>query len=117
MPVNRIHKPIVKKNGPIFKPGYWVAVTLKEKVAPTDCYVGEIQAVDEHGIRITLVDWLIGAASGSDLYIAWEQIAVALVATEDHSLEYFVTMAGDWQSLVYERQREATSTKSQEEGK
>jgi len=40
----------------LLKVGWWVALTLKPNVAPLRSYVGQIQAVDAEGIRITLVD-------------------------------------------------------------
>jgi hypothetical protein len=27
---------------------------------PLDCYVGEVQEVDEQGFRLTLADWVTG---------------------------------------------------------
>lgn len=44
--------------------GFWVACTLKPGSAPLDVYVGQVQDVDARGLRITLVDWLIGKAVG-----------------------------------------------------
>jgi hypothetical protein len=31
------------------------------------CYVGEVQAVTDAGIRMTMIDWLFGMSAGLDL--------------------------------------------------
>ena len=69
-------------------------------VAPLVAYAGEIQAIDEHGVRITLVDWFSGAFSGSDLFIPWRNLQAALVYTEDHDLRMFADDAGGWQNAM-----------------
>jgi hypothetical protein len=54
--------------------GDLVALTLS--ASPERIYVGEVQVVDERGVRLSLVDsW--------DVFVAWEQIAWALVATPE----------------------------------
>jgi hypothetical protein len=50
-------------------PGFWVALTLRPDAATGRAFVGQVQVVDAHGVRITLVDWLVGDASGWDLYV------------------------------------------------
>jgi len=81
--------------------GFFVALTLRHGAAPLDVYVGQVQEVDEHGVRITLVDWLIGAASGWDFFAPWSTIESALVGTPDHTLP-FGDDAGKWQKQVEE---------------
>ena len=66
-------------------PGYVVALTLKPGAAPLDCYVGEVQTVDSHGVRITLIDWMTGLFTHFDFFAPWESITSALVATPEHS--------------------------------
>lgn len=80
--------------------GYWVALTLHEGVAPLTCYVGQVEEVDEQGVRLTLVDWMLGAAMGLDLFVPWREIRVALVATPDHSMDKFLDDAAKWQTAV-----------------
>jgi hypothetical protein len=54
--------------------GRVVALALKADGSPVRVYVGEVQAVDENGVRLSLVDsW--------DMFVAWAQIAWALIAT------------------------------------
>ena len=36
--------------------GYWMAVVLPKDTAPLRCYVGKVQAVDDYGVRLTLVE-------------------------------------------------------------
>jgi hypothetical protein len=86
-----------KKITPTLKPGYWVAATLKPGTAPLRCYVGQIQAIDEKGIRLTLIDWITGMATNFDLFIAHESLESALVATGEHDLREFGERAGKWQ--------------------
>ena len=59
-----------------------------------------MQAVDEHCIRLTLVDWLIGRAAGYDLVIAWSNIEAALIATPEHDAEEFSQRAAKWENAM-----------------
>jgi hypothetical protein len=67
--------------------GWGVAVILRQPVNELACYVGEVQAVDEHGIRIRIsaTDWLIGEAVGMDWYFPWSDIAAMEIFTDSHS--------------------------------
>jgi hypothetical protein len=78
-------------------PGFWVALTLAPDTAPSRCYVGQIQTIDAHGARITLIDWINGRSVGWDLYVPWANILSALVATPDHDIENFGKSAAKWQ--------------------
>lgn len=91
---------MVKITEPTLKTGWWVAVTLKPNTAPLRCYVGQIQALDAWGLRLTLVDWFTGMAAGYDLYIPNANIESALVCTEKHDLEGFAERAGKWQEQM-----------------
>jgi len=85
---------------PVLKPGWHAAVTLKPGTAPLRCYVGQIQSVDEKGVRLTLVDWMLGAASSWDLFVPHHNIESMLIATEDHDLKQFGDAAGKWQTKM-----------------
>ena len=63
------------------KVGYGVALTLAPGVAPMRCYVGEVGHVDEHGLRVTLIDWFEESFSSNDLFVPWRHVECALVAT------------------------------------
>jgi len=93
-------KKAMKLNGGLLEVSWWVAVVLKNRVAPLRCYVGQIQAKEEYGIRITCVDWISGSASGQDLYLPLESIESALVATDDHDLKMFLEAAAKWQEVL-----------------
>lgn len=80
------------------RPGYAVALALKEGAAPLRCYVGEVQEVDEHGVRLSLLDWIIGSPSGWDFFAPWESITSALVCTPEHHKERFGDAAGEFQT-------------------
>ena len=84
------------------KPGWWVAITLKEDVAPLRCYVGQVQFVGKRGVRITLVDWLLGQALSWDLFVPWGQMGPVLIATEEHDSEAFGDAAMAWQTKCNE---------------
>lgn len=77
--------------------GMWIALTMAANSAPLRCYVGEVQAVDDCGVRITLIDWIVGAACGYDFFAPWAQIVSALVATSEHDLSGFGKEAARWQ--------------------
>jgi hypothetical protein len=85
------------------EPGYVVALTLRADAAPLRAYVGEVQTVDERGVRLTLIDWLIGSFCSWDLFAPWEQITSALVATPDHDVTHFDQAAGNWQTWMDDR--------------
>jgi hypothetical protein len=80
--------------------GYWVAMVVPKATAPLRCYVGQVQAVDAQGVRVTLVDWLTGTADDFDLFVPWRNLESALIATPEHSLEYFARRAGEWQAAM-----------------
>lgn len=80
------------------KVGYAVALCLKPDCAPLRCYVGQVQEVDQRGIRLTLVDWLVGEFSEWDFFIPWGSIASALVATPEHDLGRFGDAAATFQT-------------------
>ena len=68
------------------EPGYCVAVSLVPATAPDNCYIGLVEAVDEHGIRIALVHWddkldMLGGYTES-LFVPWTNIDSILVSTE-----------------------------------
>ena len=101
-------KPKAKLGKPqTLKPGWLVAVTLKPDTAPLRSYVGKIQAIDAQGIRIALVDWLVGMALGWDLFIPYSNLESALVATEDHDVNAFGEPAGKWQTQMNKQEAEA----------
>jgi hypothetical protein len=64
--------------------GQIVALALHQPVAGLACYVGEVQAVDARGVRITLVDWTTGLFAGLDFFTPWTNVEGALVATSAH---------------------------------
>ncbi len=83
--------------------GYLVALNVREGMTPLPCYVGQIQAVDERGVRLTLVDWFVGIMSGADFFASWEIIEAALVYTPDHAAELFLDDASKWQTRMINR--------------
>ncbi len=92
------------------KVGWWVALTLKPGTAPLHSYVGQIQSIDGRGIRITLIDWLFGRATGWDLFVPKSNIESALVCTENHDLESFGDAAGRWQSRMDDKRKQSSKT-------
>jgi hypothetical protein len=82
--------------------GSWVALILKPGTAPLRSYVGEIAAVGECGFRLTLVDWISCAASGFDLFVPWESITAALVATDLDGVIALSDNAERWQEQIAE---------------
>ena len=74
------------------KEGWFVAIH-HEPAYPgaIGCVVGQIQQVDERGIRITHIDWLTGDCTGMDHWIPWSGIREMVVATDQHHPQTF-----DW---------------------
>lgn len=65
-------------------PGYICTFSIKKGLFPLCSYVGQVQAVDKFGVRITLMDWVMGAFLGFDLFLAWDVIHGDMVMTEEH---------------------------------
>jgi hypothetical protein len=87
------------------QPGYCVAVHLLPGTAPENCYIGMVEAVDDHGIMINLVHWddkldmLGGYTEG--LFIPWKNINSILVSTETQPTRRFMTdRARKWQAQI-----------------
>ena len=82
------------------RPGYVVALTLAKGAAPLRSYVGKIMAIDEYGLRLTLVDWFVGMFTSYDLFVSWRNLESAYVCTEEHDLDSFADVAGKWQEAM-----------------
>jgi len=87
----------------LLRKGWWVTVTVKPGVFPLRAYCGEIQAIDERGFRMTLVDWFTGYPVGWDISVPWDQFEGALVCTDQHDKKGFGEPAGQWQEGVLEQ--------------
>jgi hypothetical protein len=60
--------------------------------------VGKVQARDENGIRLRLIDWLVGEAVGWDFFVPWQSITASLMAVPgEHDIECFGEAAAQWQ--------------------
>jgi hypothetical protein len=66
--------------------GQVVALALHQPVAGLACYVGEVQAVDARGVRITLLDWTTGLFAGLNFFAPWTNVGGALVAASANRL-------------------------------
>jgi hypothetical protein len=77
-------------------------------MGPLRCYVGELVDENDHGIRITLMDWVIGSPGGFDLFIPRESIALVLTnsspeypkdeAADEIADKQFIEYAKRWQT-------------------
>ena len=86
--------------------GYAVALTLPEGIAPSRCYVGQIEAIDDRGLRMTLMDWSIGGFTSNDLFVPWSNIESCLVCTDNHHLGLFLEdSAPKWQMNMEQQAR------------
>ena len=80
--------------------GHVVALSIHRDSAPGACYVGQIEAMDEHGIRLTLLDALLGTFQGFDLWVSWKSMLAALVCTPQHSMHEFPRVSDQWQEAL-----------------
>lgn len=64
----------------------FVVALMTDLPTRTKCYVGEVQAIDDVGVRITLIDWFIGMFTNEDLFVPWPHVIGAAVWTEAHSI-------------------------------
>ena len=76
------------------QPGYCIAVHLVPDTAPEDCYIGMVDAVDQHGILMNLVHWddkldMLGGYSES-LFVPWGNINSMLISTEKQPTRRFM---------------------------
>lgn len=61
-------------------PGFWVALCLHPGTAPRRSYAGKVEAIDERGVRVALLDLVTRAPSGTHFFAPWASIASSLVA-------------------------------------
>src|SRR5262249_44224662 len=78
------------------EPGWKLIVCLKEPMGALGCYVGEVQAVDARGFRLTLMDWVIGAFLNDDCWIPWDNVLGMIVKTDEPTLKDWDP--GAWQT-------------------
>jgi hypothetical protein len=69
----------------VIEAGWGVAIILRQPINGLACYVGEVQATDERGLRVTLIDWISGTFTGMDWCFGWADIAAMEVCTDQHS--------------------------------
>lgn len=69
----------------------------------SDTYNGEVIAVDEAAIRITLVDWIVGTACGEDVYLRKEDIGMMCMYGKDHDKTQFMKDVLRWEETAKER--------------
>jgi hypothetical protein len=50
---------------------------------------GLVKGIDFDGVRITLMDWAVGAPVGVDVYLPWRNVEYAEVYTEEDYLNAF----------------------------
>ncbi len=86
------------------KVGDWMAVGLPQDTAPLRCYVGKVQAVDGHGVRLTLVAWITGTATNDDFFVAWTNLESALIATPDHDTSDCGQEVSQWQEAMQKQE-------------
>jgi hypothetical protein len=89
-----------------------VAVHLTPETAPDACYLGMVEATDEHGILINLVHWddKLDILRGytESLFVPWTNINSILVSTERQPTRRFIAdRARKWKAQIeamYERE-------------
>jgi hypothetical protein len=90
------------------KIGYHVALSLKPQSATMRCMVGQIEDIDDTGLRITLMDWFVGACTEYDFFVTWESITSALVCTPNHDMHQWMGYAGNWQTRMNAMDKETS---------
>ena len=71
----------------MFEPGWVVGLVLAKRASSCRAMVGEVQRVDERGIRITPLDWLTGSFTQMDVWYPWPAVLSATVQTDQHMPE------------------------------
>ena len=90
----------------LLKPGWMVILVTTPGTSPHAVPNGEVQAVGDRGVRITLMDWLVGAPVGDDFFVPWRNIEAASVWTGEHSLKDFSRVVERWQAWAKEAGRD-----------
>lgn len=78
--------------------GFNTALVSKKNSLPLRCYVGKVKAVDDKGVRLTLIDWVLCNFTGHDLFVTWDNIESAFVATPEDEMSLWIDRAGDFQT-------------------
>ena len=81
-----------KSSGRTLEPGFVVEIWTENHDREHDGngFVGEVQAVDKHGGRVTLVDWFVGSFSSWDVFVPWREIKETWIATPEHHVGQFL---------------------------
>jgi hypothetical protein len=81
----------------------FVVALMTDLTTKTKCFVGEVQAIDDMGVRVTLMDWFVGMFCREDLFVPWPRVVGAAVWTAEHSIRSTEDFAkwqrdfeGDW---------------------
>jgi hypothetical protein len=85
--------------------GYWISATLKKDTAPLRCFVGQVRAVDQRGISVTLRNIAdetmnYGLFYQFNVFIPWSNLESALIATPHDYLGTFSLAASKWQDAM-----------------
>lgn len=91
----------------------FVVALMTDLPTRTKCYVGCVEAVDEFGLRMTLVDWFVGMFVKEDLFVPWSRVLGAAVWTEEHSFRQ--EDLARWQNEVHGRTPEPPATSGEDD--
>ncbi len=89
------------------EPGFVVEVWTRDHNPEEDVhgFVGEVQAVDERGIRIRLMDWVVSSFVGCDAFLPWQEVRQILIATPEHDRRTFLEEISSRIAARIERER------------
>lgn len=95
-----------KKSTAVLEVGWAIAVVMERPIGTGYCHVGEVQAIDERGFRITLMDWVVGQFIHDDFYIPWSNVRGMSICTDDHDFGLWSKDIGDYQKRINEARRD-----------
>jgi hypothetical protein len=75
---------------PLLAPGDVVAIWTVDQPPEVYATLGEVQAVDAWGVRLTSFDHLVGGFCHWDFVLPWSRIIRMTVATAKHDKQEFV---------------------------
>lgn len=76
-----------------------IAVGVKEPISYTGSFAGWVDAVDDKGILVDLMDYFIGQPSGRRLFIPWDNIHSYESCAEGNEEYFFSGYAQTFQTL------------------
>jgi hypothetical protein len=85
-----VPKITVKEEQPALQAGYVAEIVVSHAGRS---FVGEVEAIDDRGVKILLYDWVLNGFVGDGLFVPWREITLMYIADDRHDLDEFLDRA------------------------